>query len=452
MENRIKIVAKPFKKLAIHKPSSSMLLFIATFVALFLANSPWSSFYDDFLVRPVVFQIGSFNFFSHHGASMSVLAFVNDALMALFFLLVGMEIKQEFLVGELSSFRKAMFPIVGAFGGMIVPVIVFILICSSQPEIRGAAIPMATDIAFALSVLALLGDRVSVSLKVFLTALAVVDDIGGIIIIALFYSGHVVILPLILSFVVLLIIYLGGKLRVNHNSFYYIGGFIVWLLFLESGIHPTISGVLVAFTIPARPIVNLEGFSENLAQYLRVLPLKQEEVTPKATVLSNTQIRILRKIEETSDKAISPLQNMSDSLHTYVYYFILPLFAFVNAGISFNSIEPSMLIGIPLGVFSGLFIGKALGIFSFAYLFLKSGMGIFPRGMNVKNLFALSLLGGIGFTVSLFIANLSYTGVPEVGANLLNQAKLGVFAGSLVSGLCGYFLLKKVLPPANPKE
>ena len=197
---------------------------------------------------------------------MTVLAFVNDALMSLFFLLVGMEIKQEILIGELSSVRKAVFPIVAAFGGMIVPVLVFLIFCSTTPDIRGAAIPMATDIAFALSVLALLGNRVPLSLKIFLTALAVVDDIGGIIIIALFYSGHVAVIPLLLSIIVLAILYFAGKIRINSNAFYYIGGFIVWLLFLESGIHPTIAGVLVAFTIPARPIVQLEGFVDKLNQ------------------------------------------------------------------------------------------------------------------------------------------------------------------------------------------
>lgn len=443
---------KPFQRFSLHNINASALLFTAAILAMFLANSPWAYFYEDFLYRHVFFQIGDFNIFSHHGESMTVLAFVNDALMSLFFLLVGMEIKQEILIGELSSVRKAVFPIVAAFGGMIVPVLVFLLFCNTAPDIRGAAIPMATDIAFALSVLALLGNRVPLSLKIFLTALAVVDDIGGIIIIALFYSGHVAVIPLLLSILVLFTLYLAGKFRINSNAFYYIGGFIVWLLFLESGIHPTIAGVLVAFTIPARPIVQLEGFVDKLNQSLKALPLSEGERSPKATVLSNAQIHILRRIEATSDKVISPLQNMTDSLHPYVNYLILPLFAFVNAGVTFGSIKLDMLMGIPMGVFAGLFIGKTVGIFSFSYLFVKSGIGHYPLGMNTKNLFALSMLGGIGFTVSLFIANLSYSGVPEIGANLLNQAKLGVFAGSFISGVLGYFRLKQVLPPAEVKQ
>ena len=196
---------KSFQRFSLHNINASALLFTAAILAMFLANSPWAYFYEDFLSRQVILQIGDYNLFSHHGSPMSVLAFVNDALMALFFLLVGMEIKQEILIGELSSIRKAIFPIVAAFGGMIIPVMVFLAFCYSSPDSRGAAIPMATDIAFALSVLALLGNRVPLSLKIFLTALAVTDDIGGIIIIALFYSGHVAITPLLLSGLLLLI-------------------------------------------------------------------------------------------------------------------------------------------------------------------------------------------------------------------------------------------------------
>lgn len=443
---------KSFQRFSLHNINASALLFTAAILAMFLANSPWAYFYEDFLSRQVILQIGDYNLFSHHGSPMSVLAFVNDALMALFFLLVGMEIKQEILIGELSSIRKAIFPIVAAFGGIIIPVMVFLAFCYSSPDSRGAAIPMATDIAFALSVLALLGNRVPLSLKIFLTALAVTDDIGGIIIIALFYSGHVAITPLLLSGLLLLGLYLGNRMRINSNTFYYLGGFFVWFFFLESGIHPTIAGVLVAFTIPAKSSMQLEGFVDRISSSIKSLPLNEGERSAKATVLSDTQIHMLHKMEDASSKVISPLQNMSHRLHPYVNYLILPLFAFVNAGVTFGSIEPSMLLGIPMGVFAGLFIGKTIGIFSFSYLFIKTGLVSYPKGMDAKNMFALSMLGGIGFTVSLFIANLSYTGVPEVGANLLNQAKLGVFAGSLVSGLCGYFLLKKVLPPANAKE
>lgn len=447
--NNAPVLLKPLQRFSIKKINASILLFVAAILAMFLANSPWSSFYTDFLARPVMLQIGSFNMFSHNGHTMPVISFVNDALMSVFFLVVGLEIKQEILVGELSSFRKAFLPIVAAMGGMIVPVLVFLIFCHQAPESIGAAIPMATDIAFALAVLALLGNRVPVSLKIFLTALAVVDDIGGIIIIALFYSGSISYMPLLISLAILVGMFGLGRLGLNSNIFYYVAGFFVWLFFLESGIHPTIAGVLVAFAIPAQPVYQMDEFVRKMDKFRVTLPAAQVRRTKNSTVLSHNQVKTLKTIEEMTKMTISPLQNMAEDLHPWVNYFILPFFAFVNAGVALGDIDMSALMGIPMGVFAGLFIGKTVGIFSFSYLLIRSTAVGFPQGMNVKNLFALSMLGGIGFTVSLFIANLSYAGLPEIGMELLNEAKLGVFAGSVVSGIFGYFLLKKVLPP-NP--
>lgn len=446
--NNAPVLLKPLQRFSIRKINATVLLFVAAVFAMFLANSPWSSFYTDFLSRPVVLQIGSFNMFSHNGHTMPVLSFVNDALMSVFFLVVGLEIKQEILVGELSSFRKAFLPIVAAFGGMIVPVLMFLIFCHKYPENIGAAIPMATDIAFALAVLALLGRRVPVSLKIFLTALAVVDDIGGIIIIALFYSGSISYMPLLISLAILLAMFGLGRLGLNNNIFYYVAGFFVWLFFLESGIHPTIAGVLVAFAIPAQPVYQMDEFVRKMDRFRVTLPASQVRRTKNSTILSHNQVKTLKTIEGMTKMTISPLQNMAEDLHPWVSYFILPFFAFVNAGVTLGDIDMSALMGIPMGIFAGLFIGKTVGIFTFSYLLIRLSAVGFPVGMNVKNLFALSMLGGIGFTVSLFIANLSYAGLPEIGMELLNEAKLGVFAGSLVSGLFGYFFLKKVLDPA----
>ncbi|WP_286083873.1 Na+/H+ antiporter NhaA, partial [Parabacteroides goldsteinii] len=244
MDRTINVILKPLRRFATQKSSASFLLFMATILAMILANSPWAYAYHHILSYPIDLQIGKFNLFSHHGEPMPMLAFVNDALMAVFFFVIGLEIKQEVLIGELSSVRKAILPVIAACGGMIVPVLFFLLVCNTGPEARGAAIPMATDIAFALAVLGLLGKRVPLSMRIFLTALAVVDDIGGIIIIALFYSGHIAYQPLLISLALLALLYAGGKMRVNNNLFYYIVGFFVWILFLESGIHPTIAGVL----------------------------------------------------------------------------------------------------------------------------------------------------------------------------------------------------------------
>lgn len=446
MDHTINVILKPLRRFATQKSSASFLLFMATIMAMVMANSPWAYAYHHILSYPIDLQIGGFNLFSHNGETMSMLAFVNDALMAIFFFVIGLEIKQEVLIGELSSVRKALLPVIAACGGMIVPVICYTLVCNTAPEVNGAAIPMATDIAFALAVLGLLGKRVPLSLRIFLTALAVVDDIGGIIIIALFYSSHIAIEPLLISLVLLAVLYMGGRMRVNSSIFYYIVGFFVWMLFLESGIHPTIAGVLVAFTVPARPKINLNDFTRDMKGYLNMLDYTEVRQSKQASVLTPTQIQVLNNIHLLANNTISPLQSIADKLHPLVNYLILPLFAFVNAGVTFGDIQLASLVNVPLAVFLGLFVGKTVGIFSFTYFFVRTRLAAMPAGMTRLNLFGVSMLGGIGFTVALFIANLSFTGMDAAGIDLLNQAKLGVFTGSFVSGLCGYFLLKKVLP------
>ena len=402
MDRTINVILKPLRRFAIQKPNASLLLFAATIVAMVLANSPWAHKYHQLLAFPIDLQAGQFNFFAHHGETMSMLAFVNDALMAVFFFVIGLEIKQEVLIGELSSVRKALLPIIAACGGMIVPVLFYMLVCNTPPEVNGAAIPMATDIAFALAVLGLLGKRVPLSMRIFLTALAVVDDIGGIIIIALFYSGHIAFEPLLISLIVLALLYVGGKFRVHNRLFFYIGGFIVWLLFLESGIHPTIAGVLIAFTVPARPVVKLDDFTCDMTGYLNMLDYTEVRQSRKAEVLTPTQIQVLNNIHTLADKTISPLQTIADKLHPLVNYVILPLFAFVNAGVTFGDIQPQTLVNVPLAVFVGLFVGKTLGIFSFSYLFACTPFASMPTGMSKRNLFGVSMLGGIGFTVAWF--------------------------------------------------
>ena len=444
MNRTIQVILRPLQHLASQKPNASILLFMATLLAMLLANSTLADAYHNILAYPV--DLGRFNPFMHHGEPMSMLAFVNDALMAVFFFLIGLEIKQEILIGELSSFKKAFLPIVAACGGMIVPVLVYYCVCSSAPGVRGVAIPMATDIAFALAVLGLLGKRVPLSMRIFLTALAVVDDIGGIIVIALFYSGSIAYQSLLLSLFLLAILYIGGKMRVDNMYFYYIIGFFVWMLFLEAGIHPTIAGVLVAFTVPARPVVKLDEFTQDMKGYLELLNIDKACESKLATILSSRQIQVLNNIQILADKTVSPLQRMADSLHPFVNYVVLPLFAFVNAGVTFGDIQIASLPGVPLAVFLGLLVGKSLGIFSFTWLFVRLRLASMPTGATYKQLFGVAILGGIGFTVALFIANLSFAGIPEGGIDLLNQAKLGVFAGSFISGLCGYLFLRRVLP------
>lgn len=445
MEKTFHVILKPLRRFAVQKPNASLLLFVATILAMLLANSPFADKYQQFLLHPIELQAGNFSFFAHHGEPMTLLAFVNDALMAVFFFTIGLEIKQEVLIGELCSFRKALLPIIAACGGMVIPVLFYLLVCPSGSAASGAAIPMATDIAFALAVLGLLGNKVPLSLRIFLTALAVVDDIGGIIIIALFYSGEIAFQPLLISLVLLLVLYLGGKMKIYNRLFYYVLGFCVWMLFLESGIHPTIAGVLVAFTVPARPKLHLDCFRRDMGEYLEMLDASEAKCSNKATVLNSRQIHVLNNIHTLANHTISPLQTITDKLHPFVSYVILPLFAFVNAGVTFGDINPASIINVPLAVFLGLVVGKTLGIFSFSYISIKSGLISMPKGMNIKNLFAVSALGGIGFTVALFIANLSFDATTPEGLDLLNQAKLGVFSGSFASGLIGYFALRKYL-------
>lgn len=422
------------------------ILILVTALALIVANIPGvNALYTDFWTQEVRFQLGSFNLFSHGGHPMTLLEFINDALMAVFFFSIGLEIKREVLVGELSSFRQALLPIVGAIGGMIVPVVIFFLLSRGTEYVDGAAIPMATDIAFSLGVLALLGSRVPISLKVFLTTLAVVDDIGGIIVIALFYSSGLELQLLAWAAGLLLLLYIGGRCAIQSKAFYAIIGVAVWFLFLNSGIHPTIAGVLVAFCVPAKPVYAPKKYIQKIRTAVSHFRCEDDAQLESRTILSNEQMNWLKQIESASDKVISPLQELEDSLTPLVNYFILPLFAFSNAGILLHGLDPmSVVDGISLAIICGLICGKFLGIFSFSWLTVKLGLAPIPNKCNWHQMAAVSMLGGIGFTVSIFIATLSF-GSPEQ-IDLLNHAKLGILVGSMVAGVLGFLWLHKVLP------
>ncbi len=427
--------------------SGSTVLIAATVIAFIIANTPIGIYYFSFWNQPVALQIGSFNFFSHAGEPMTVLQFINDALMAIFFFTIGLEIKREVLVGELSSFKQALLPIVAAVGGMAVPVLLFIWIGRGSDFINGAAIPMATDIAFSLGVLAMLGSRVPVGLKIFLTTLAVVDDIGGILAIAIFYSGHIELLYLAYAAGVLLVLFLGGKFRINSKIFYFALGGIVWFLFLNSGIHPTIAGVLTALCVPAKPVLATSHFIANIRNDISHFSAEEFQDCNDRPMLSKMQMNWLKSIESASDKVISPLQDLEDTLHPVVNYLIIPLFAFANAGIAFSGVDITAVFeGVSLAIIVGLVVGKFSGIFLFSWLAIKTGITPMPANTNWKALMGVSLLGGIGFTVSLFIANLSFSGGSDAAVSLLANAKLGIVVGSLIAGTLGYLTLHKVLP------
>ena len=362
-----------------------------------------------------------------------MIEFINDCLMTVFFLAVGLEIKRELLVGELSSVRKAALPFIAACGGMVVPVVIYALsVASGTPETRGMAIPMATDIAFSLGVLSLLGKRVPLSLKIFLTAFAVVDDIGGILVIALFYSADVAYGYLIAAAVLYVFLYYMGKFGVTQKIFFLFFGVIIWYLFLQSGIHSTISGVILAFVIPARPRLDAGKYIERIRDIIGEFPVSKSD----NIVLTNAQIATLKQVERASDYVISPLQSLEDNLHGAVSFVILPLFAFANAGVVFSG-SGSIVGDVSIAVAAGLLLGKFLGIYLFTWLAVKSGVALMPAGMNWKNIAGVSLLGGIGFTVSLFIANLSFadelSGTAEPG-EIWGACRDGACRGA---GVCG---------------
>lgn len=423
-------------------------LICATILALIVVNLPWTrDIYNSLWTHEIALQVGSFNLFSHHGEPMSIMAFINDALMALFFFSVGLEIKREVLVGELSSFRNALLPIVGAIGGMAIPVLFYWLMARGTDYASGAAIPMATDIAFSLGVLAMLGNRVPIGLKVFLTTLAVVDDIGGIIVIAIFYSTSISWSLLAWSLIGLAALYVGGKVGILSKLYYLTIGALVWFCFLNAGIHPTIAGVLVAFCVPAKPVYAPNKYIKNIRRNISHFAHEDDERLNSRTILNKDQMNWLKEIESDSDKVISPLQDMEDSLHPLVNYIIIPLFAFANAGIYFGDMSLDQLFhGIAPAIIVGLVAGKFIGIFAASALCILLKWAPMPRGANWFSLASVAMLGGIGFTVSLFIANLSFSGPGAHLAELLNDSKLGILVGSLLAGILGWVALHFSLP------
>lgn len=427
-----------FRKFFAHRVNGGLLLIVVCMVAIFIANSPWGDAYNQLWQQKFVLKIGDYNLLAHHGEPLTLMQFINDALMAVFFFSVGLEIKREVLIGELSSIRKSLLPIISAVGGMILPVMIFYLFTAGTPESVGMAIPMATDIAFSLGILSLFGSRVPVSLKVFLAAFAVVDDIGGILVIALFYSSDLSMVYLLFALFILILLIIANKKGVTNKAFYIICGIIIWYLFLQSGIHSSIAGVVVAFTIPTYPKINVQDYLESIRYSLSNFPYREGGV-----ILSNDQFDELRRIEDISDKVVSPLQVMESKLHGIVNYFIIPLFAFANAGITFSDTGGS-ISRLTVAVMVGLVAGKCLGIFLFTYFAIKTRISPMPSGMNWKNLFGVSMLGGIGFTVSLFIANLSFDSLETFV--MLEQAKMGVMFGTLISAILGCIILNFVLP------
>lgn len=431
--------------------SSSMLLVIATVAALIVANSPWGDTYRHIWEMPVSLSVGGFNLFSHGSHAMSLGDFISDFLMAIFFLSVGLEIKREVLCGELSSVKKALAPIIGACGGMLVPVIVFYMVCPKDPIMeRGMAIPMATDIAFSLGVLSIFSKRCPTSLKIFLAALAVADDLGGIIVIAIRYTDHLNWQFLDGAALCLIILALCNWRQVRSKSLYMTVGLALWYCMLNSGIHATIAGVVLAFCIPANLPLGTKYYIGRIRHNLAQFPATETTIADrnKPVVLSDDEIHMLKSVESASDHLISPLQDLEDSLKNPINYFVIPLFAFANAGVNLAGMSiASLFSGVGLAVFLGLLVGKFVGVFSATWLFIKLRVIQKPEGATWASFASVCMICGIGFTVSMFMAGLSY---PAEHADLLNDAKLGILMGTIASAVVGSLMLNVTLPKEQP--
>ncbi len=442
---------------------SGKLLIVATIAALIAANLPSTrDLYSSFWQESLQFVVAGFDLLAHNGKSLTIGGFINDFFMAIFFLSVGLELKREiFCGGELSSLRKALLPVLAAIGGMIVPTIVFGIACyltgdATYMEVieRGMPIPMATDIAFSLGVLAMFSKRVPTGLKVFLATLAVADDLGGILVIAVNYTEHIS-LPHLSGVLACVLACLYLSYRQVHSKFGYIAiGLFMWWFMFQSGIHSTIAGVVLAFCIPAKLSHGTKYYIEKIRVQIDKFPQYEVTAHDKRTphMLTQTDIQDLRAIESASDHLISTLQDTEDVLRNPISILIIPIFAFANAGVCFEGMSADNLTqGVGLGVFLGLVIGKFSGVMMACWLSIKARIVQLPDGATWPSLAGIAMLCGIGFTVSMFMAELSYPmdlegQSPEIMRVFLNDAKLGILCGTVTSAILGSLILHKTLP------
>jgi Na+:H+ antiporter, NhaA family len=423
-------IVRPFQEFADKESSGGLLLITAAIVALVWANSPWGDSYTELWGTKLSVGLGSFSL------EKDLTHWINDGLMAVFFLLVGLEIKREILVGELSSPRRAALPIAAAIGGAVLPALIYVAINLGTEDISGWGIPMATDIAFALGVLALLGERAPLGLKVFLTALAIVDDIVAVTIIALFYTSVISSGALMAGGAFLIALIATNMAGVGKSVVYGLLGIGLWLAFLQSGVHATVAGVLLAMTVPASSFINT---GEYLRRSRGLLDRFEQAGERGDSVLSNEDRQgILHALNSANEEVEPPLQEMEHILHPWVVFAIMPLFALANAGVVLGeNFAATLLNPVSLGIMAGLLLGKQFGITLFAWLAVKSGLSEMPGGVTWRHIYGAGWLGGIGFTMSLFISDLAFTNSP-----LLDVAKLSILAASLVAGVGGWIILR----------
>jgi NhaA family Na+:H+ antiporter len=409
--------------------ASGIVLIGAALIAFVWANSPWAERYFAILEIQGGVGVGAWRL------EKPLLLWVNDLLMAVFFFLVGLEIKRECMVGELAGWSKASLPVAGALGGMVVPALIYVAINPSEPAVRGWGVPTATDIAFALGVLALLGDRVPLGLKVFLLALAIVDDLGAVLVIALFYTDDLSIGALLLSFLVWAGALAYGRFGGGKPLAFALIGLVMWYFVLKSGVHASIEGALMALAVPLRHRLSPQQLQQELRPLMsRGGNFEQVEV-------------VIEHLEEVLERAHSPLHKMEHALAPFTAFVIMPLFAFFNAGLPLGGAGTELISAVSIGAFVGLLLGKPIGIAGFVALAVKTGLARLPDDTSWQGMIGVGLLAGIGFTMSLFIASLAF---PDYA--MLNQAKFGVLCASVTAAVLGLAFLHRVLPPSRARR
>ena len=426
-------ISTPFEHFIHAQTTTGIILMLMTVLALILANTPLTESYAHFFHTKVDLSIGSWTLSNniHH--------WINDGLMAIFFFIIGLEIKREILVGELSNIKVAILPILAAIGGMVFPALIYMGINNGTIGANGWGIPMATDIAFAISVLVILGKRVPTALVTFLVALAIVDDLGAVLVIAIFYTEQIHFLQLGLAggmFVLLIIL---NRIGIRALLPYFIVAIFMWFFMLESGVHATIAGVIAALAIPSKPKLTPVDFASKTQDLLNEYSKYEQK---EDYMMHEKQKAILLNIKDSIDEVGTPASRLEHDLHLPVSLIIIPLFALANAGISidFSSIGNTIVQPVSIGIIAGLILGKVLGIFGVAYIAIKLKLASLPKNSTMSQVFGVAFLGGIGFTMSIFVTDLAFLG----NADLIFQAKVGILFASLFAGLFGYFWLRMV--------
>ncbi|MDX1783268.1 MAG: Na+/H+ antiporter NhaA, partial [Aequorivita vladivostokensis] len=405
-------ILSPFQKFVNLQSSTGILLLATTIIALVWANSAFSESYQSFWQYEIGIVTDSFELVK------PLILWVNDGLMSIFFFLIGLEIKREFLIGELNSTKKVMFPLFGALGGIALPVILYLVLNQNPDTLKGWGIPMATDIAFALAVLKVLGNRVPTSLKIFLTAFAIVDDLGAVLVIAIFYSGDLNLVMLGGALGILVFIYILSYRGLYSEFVTIIAGFIVWLLFLKAGLHPTLAGILMAFAVPVRQKISTDEFTDQLDSIVK--NIKESTILQKP-VLSGEQLELIDDLEDWSDKYRSPLQHLEHKLHNWVAYLVIPIFALANAGVAING-EGGLETALVVNIMICLILGKSIGISTVIFAARKLKLIEVPSDITNRQIVGVSFLAGIGFTMAIFIAGLAFNSSPEY----IDSAKIGI--------------------------